>query len=109
MPNAQNVEELMKRLISEDIQRLHSLFGSLSFHRKFLRDMAERMRPITYLVKQGVKFVLLLPWKPLCGNVSPRVPRRPVSHQHIDVYRSGSFVIYRLCIIDHPWLTDKIL
>ena len=57
MPNAQKVEALMKMLMPEYLKELRSLLGSLSYYRKLLRDMAKRVRPITSLLKQGVKFV----------------------------------------------------
>ena len=41
----------------EDLKQLRFLLRGLSYYRKFLRDMAARMRPITSLLKQGVKFV----------------------------------------------------
>ena len=58
MPNTQNVEALMKILMPEDLKQLRSLFRGLSYYKKFLYDMPKRIRPITSLLKQGVKFVL---------------------------------------------------
>ena len=40
-----------------DIKQLRSLLRGLPYYRKFLYDMAKRVRPITSLLKQGVKFV----------------------------------------------------
>ena len=56
-PNAQKVEALMKIPMPEDLKQLRFLLRGLSYYRKFLRDMAKRIRPITSLRKQGVKFV----------------------------------------------------
>ena len=39
-----------------DIKQLRSLLGGLSYYRKFLPDMARRIRPITALLKKGAKF-----------------------------------------------------
>ena len=39
-----------------DIKQLRSLLGGLSYYRKFLPNMARRIRPITALLKKGVAF-----------------------------------------------------
>ena len=56
-PNADKVAALMKMPMPLDIKELRSLLGGLSYYRKFLADMAKRVRPITSLLKQGMKFV----------------------------------------------------
>ena len=43
--------------MSIDPKQLRSLLSGLSHYRKFLEDMAKRIRPITSLLKQGVKCV----------------------------------------------------
>ena len=58
MPNAQKVEALTKMPMPKDMKQLRSLLGALSYYRKLLHDMAKRIRPITSLLKQGVKFVI---------------------------------------------------
>ena len=40
-----------------DLRQLRSLLDGLSYYRIFLADMSKRIRPITSLLKQGVKFV----------------------------------------------------
>ena len=57
MPNAKKVESLMKTPMPTDLKQLRALLGGLSYYRKFLRNVAKRIRPITSLIKQGVKFV----------------------------------------------------
>ena len=58
MPNAQKREALTKIPMPNDLNQLRStLSGALSYYKKFLRDIAKRMRPITPLLKQGDKFV----------------------------------------------------
>jgi len=57
MPDAQKVEALTKMPMPKDLKQLRSLLGALSYYRKFLCNMAKRVRPITSLLKQGVKFV----------------------------------------------------
>ena len=59
IPNAQKVEALTKMSGPKDLKQLRSLLCALSYYRKFLRDMAKRIRPMTSLLKQGVKFVLI--------------------------------------------------
>ena len=39
-----------------DNKQLRSLLGGLSYYRKFLPDMARRIRPITALLKKGATF-----------------------------------------------------
>ena len=39
-----------------DIKQLRSLLGGLSYYRKFVPDMARRIRPITALLKKGAAF-----------------------------------------------------
>ena len=48
---------VMKMPMPTDLKQLRSLLGGRSYYRKILRDMAKRIRPITSLLKQGVKFV----------------------------------------------------
>ena len=56
-PNASKVAALMSMPMPKDLKQLRSLLGGLSYYRKFLPEMAKRIRPITSLLKQGVKFV----------------------------------------------------
>ena len=56
-PNASKVAALTKMPMPSDLKQLRSLVGGLSYYRKFPADMAKRIRPITSLLKQGVKFV----------------------------------------------------
>ena len=78
----------------EDLKLLRSLLG-WSVLRKFLADMIKRIRPITFLLKQGVKSVFtpateaivrqllakvaqppvfVCPWYALTGTRSPKTP-----------------------------------
>ena len=57
MPNAQQVEVLMKMAAPEDLKPLRSLLGGRFYYRKCLGDMAKRIRTIISLLKQGVEFV----------------------------------------------------
>ena len=55
-PNDDRVATLTRMPMPTDIKQLRSLLGSLSYYRKFLPNMAHRIRPITALLKKGVAF-----------------------------------------------------
>ena len=59
--NASKVAVLTKMPMPSDLRQLRSILGGLSYYRKILGDMAKRIRPITSLLKQGVKFVFTPP------------------------------------------------
>ena len=42
------------------IKQLHNLLSGLSYYRKFLPDLARRIRPITALLKKGATFKITL-------------------------------------------------
>ena len=54
--NADKVSALNLVPMPRDLKHLRSLLGGLSYYRKFLPDMSKRIRPITALLKKGVKF-----------------------------------------------------
>ena len=60
-PNASKVAALTKMPTPSDLKQLRSILGGLSYYRKFLADMAKRVRSITSLLKQGAKFVFTPP------------------------------------------------
>ena len=55
-PNDDRDAALTRMLMPTDTKQLRSLLGSLSYYRKFLPNMARRIRPITALLKKGVAF-----------------------------------------------------
>ena len=55
-PNDDRVAALTRMPMPTDINKLRSLLGGLSYYRKFLPNMARRIRPITALLKKGVAF-----------------------------------------------------
>ena len=55
-PNDKRVATLTRMPMPMDIKHLRSLLGGLSYYRKFLPNMARRIRPITALLKKGVTF-----------------------------------------------------
>ena len=52
-PNDDRVAALTRMPMPTDIKQLRSLFGGLSYYRKFLPNMAHHIRPITALLKKG--------------------------------------------------------
>ena len=55
-PNDDRVAALTRMPMPTDIKQLRSLLGGLSYYRKFLPNMARRIRPITALLKKGATF-----------------------------------------------------
>ena len=39
-----------------DLKQVRALLGGVGYYRKFLRDLSKRIRPITSLLRKGVKF-----------------------------------------------------
>ena len=54
--NDDKVSALTRMPVPTDIKKLHSLLGDLSYYRKFLPNMARRMRPVKALLKKGARF-----------------------------------------------------
>ena len=50
--NDDKIAALARMPMPRDIKQLRSLLGGLSYYRKFLPDMAKRVRPITALLKK---------------------------------------------------------
>ncbi|CAB1100851.1 unnamed protein product [Ectocarpus sp. CCAP 1310/34] len=55
-PNGDKVIALTKMPMPIDTKQLRALLGGLSNYRKFLPQMAKRVRPLTTLLKKNVKF-----------------------------------------------------
>ncbi|CAB1100714.1 unnamed protein product [Ectocarpus sp. CCAP 1310/34] len=56
-PNGAKVSALTKMPMPRDVEQLRSLLGGLSYYRKFLPNMAKRIRPLTTLLKKQEKFI----------------------------------------------------
>ncbi|CAB1118552.1 unnamed protein product [Ectocarpus sp. CCAP 1310/34] len=56
-PNGAKVAALTKMPVPKDVKQLRSLLGGLSYYRKFLPNMATRIRPLTTLLKKQATFV----------------------------------------------------
>ncbi|CAB1097394.1 unnamed protein product [Ectocarpus sp. CCAP 1310/34] len=55
-PNGDKVIALTKMPMPKDTKQLRGLLGDLGYYRKFLPQMAKRVRPLTTLLKKNVKF-----------------------------------------------------
>ena len=55
-PNDDRIAALTRMPMPTDIKQLRSLLGGLNYYRKFLPNMACRIRPITALFKKGAAF-----------------------------------------------------
>ncbi|CAB1097278.1 unnamed protein product [Ectocarpus sp. CCAP 1310/34] len=56
-PNGTKVSAPTKIPMPRDVNQLRSLLGGLSYYRKFLPNMAKRIRPLTTLLKKQEKFI----------------------------------------------------
>ena len=61
--NDDNIAALTRMPMPRDIKQLRSLLGGLSYYRNFLPNMAKRVRPITALLQEESRLVLLSQWK----------------------------------------------
>ena len=56
-PDNEKVRALSQMPSPTNIKQLRSLLGGLSYYRKFLPNLAVKLRPLNALLKQGVPFV----------------------------------------------------
>ena len=55
-PNVDNISALTKEPMPRDLKQVRALLGGVRYYSKFLRDLSKRIRPITSLLRKGVKF-----------------------------------------------------
>ena len=55
-PDGDKVRALTKMPPPANVKLLRSLLGGLSYYRKFLKNLASKVRPLNALLKQGVQF-----------------------------------------------------
>ena len=55
-PNDDKITALTRMPMPRDIKQLRSLLGGLSYYRKYLLNMAKRVRPVAALLKKGATF-----------------------------------------------------
>ena len=102
MPNAQKVEALTKMPTSKDLKR-YSPFWAYSYCRKFLRDMAKRIRSITSLLKQGVKLVFAPAMEAIVRKILAELTTPPIlTYPNWDAVTDNShpFLLYRDASVD---------
>ena len=56
-PNADKVAALTKMPMPSNVNQTRALLGGIGYYRKFLPDLAKRLRPTSALLKQGTKFI----------------------------------------------------
>ena len=77
-PNAEKVSALTLIPMPRYLIQLRSLLAGLSYYRKFLPDMSKRIRPITALLKKGVKFSLTPSMEAIVRDMLAELPAPPV-------------------------------
>ena len=55
-PDADKISALTKMPMPRDLKQVSALLGGVGYYRKFLRDLSKWTRPITSLLRKGVKF-----------------------------------------------------
>ena len=56
-PNAKQKSDLMKLPMPKNLKRVRALMGGVGYYRKFLPNLSKRIRPLTALLRKGVKYV----------------------------------------------------
>ena len=57
-PNADKISVVIKNPMPRDLKQVRAMLGSAGYYCKFLRDLSKLIRPITSLLRKGVKFEL---------------------------------------------------
>ena len=86
-PNDEKFAALAQMPMPRGIKQVRSLLGGLSYYRKFLPNMAKRVRSITSLLKKGAMFNLHSPY----GGGRSRPTRRTRSPTNTRLSRLGRF------------------
>ena len=71
-PNAENISALIKMPTLRDLKQVQALLGGVGYYRKFLRGLSKRIRPMTFLLRKGVKFE----FTPAMGVIVHEISRR---------------------------------
>ncbi len=56
-PDPEKVTPMLNLPMPTNVSGVRSLLGSLSYYRKFLKNMSAKVKPLTALLKKGAKFV----------------------------------------------------
>ena len=92
-PNDDKIAALTRMPMPRDIKQLRSLLDGLSYYRKFLPNMAKRVRPISALLKKEPRSALL----PRCERPFAPYPRNSQLHR----YFSSPIGTLLLTSLDH--------
>ena len=77
-PNDDKIAALAHMPMPRDIKQLRSLLGGLSYYRKFLPNMAKRVRSITSLLKKGAVFDFTPPIEAAVRALLPEFAAPPI-------------------------------
>ena len=77
-PNDDRVAALTRMPMPTDIKQLRSPLGGLSYYRKFLPNMACRVRPITALLKNGAAFAFTSTMEETGRTLPPELATPPI-------------------------------
>ena len=61
-----------------DLKQVRALLGGVGYYRIFLRDLAKRIRPITSLLRKGVKFELTLAMEKIVREILAELAAPPI-------------------------------
>ena len=116
--NAKKVAALTDMPLPRDIKQLRSLMGGLSYHRRFLKNMAKRVRPVTALLKKGAHFRLHEPHEGDCERTLAELAKPPILvFSDWDTVEDGSKPLLLCCDVSNDGLgatleqkqTDRIV
>ena len=77
-PNDDKIAVLTRMSMPRDVKQLRSLLGGLSYCRKFLPNMAKRVRPITAIFKKGATFSFTPPMEEAVRALLAELAARPI-------------------------------
>ena len=78
LPNARKVAALAGMPMPTTVKQLRSLMGGLSYYRRFLRDMAKRVKSITHLLKKGVPFAFTSDMETIVRSLLAELAKPPI-------------------------------
>ena len=77
-PNPNKVAALAKMPMPRDVSQLRSLLGGLSYYRQYLPNLAQTLKPLTTLLKKGVKFVFTSEMETTVRGLLDALSRPPI-------------------------------
>ena len=77
-PNADKISDLTKMPMPRDLKQVCALLGGVGYYRQLLRDLSKRIRPITSLLRKGVKFELTLAMEKIVREILAELAAPPI-------------------------------